>query len=121
MPRVVHFEIPAADTKRAVAFYKTVFGWEVNKWEGMEYYLAVTGKKEEPGIDGAIMPKGDVKTTVNTIGVASLAESVARIKKAGGKQITKEGEIPNVGMFCYCEDTEGNVFGVLQPSPGSQM
>jgi predicted enzyme related to lactoylglutathione lyase len=38
MPRVVHFEIHAGDPDRAVNFYKTLFEWNFQKWEGpMEY------------------------------------------------------------------------------------
>jgi uncharacterized protein len=123
MARVVHFEIPAKDPKRAVEFYKAVFDWDIKKWEGpMDYYLAETGKKSDPGIDGAIMGMdGTAKSTVNTVGVASLDDTVAKIKKAGGKQVTKKDEIPNIGMFCYCEDPEGNLIGVLEPFPGSSM
>lgn len=31
MPRVVHFEIPADDPGRAVKFYESVFGWQIQK------------------------------------------------------------------------------------------
>ncbi|WP_424204801.1 VOC family protein [Sulfuricaulis sp.] len=34
MPRVVHFELPADDPQRAVAFYEKAFGWTITKWEG---------------------------------------------------------------------------------------
>jgi predicted enzyme related to lactoylglutathione lyase len=89
MPRVVHFEIPASDVARAVEFYRTVFGWEISTWGGpMEYFLADTGK-EGPGINGAIMGNGGTaKTTVNTIGVAALDESVEKIIAAGGARVT---------------------------------
>ena len=122
MPRVVHFEIPAADPKRAVEFYKSVFGWEISKWGGpMDYFLAVTGPKETPGIDGAIMGQGTAKSTVNTIEVPSIDEFITKIIKAGGKQVTKKDEIPQIGLFCYCQDTEGNLFGILQPFPGGMQ
>jgi predicted enzyme related to lactoylglutathione lyase len=32
MPRVVHFEIAADDTGRAVKLYQKVFGWKIEKW-----------------------------------------------------------------------------------------
>ncbi len=32
MPKVIHFELPADDPERAVAFYEKVFGWTINKW-----------------------------------------------------------------------------------------
>ncbi len=118
MPRVIHFEIPADNPSRAVEFYKKVFGWEINKWEGpMEYHPAVTGKKETPGIDGAIMGKdGTAKSTVNTIDVPNFDEFVSKVKYYGGTQVTDKTEIPGVGTFCYCKDTEGNLFGILQPN-----
>jgi uncharacterized protein len=34
MPKVVHFELPADDPQRAVAFYEKAFGWTITKWEG---------------------------------------------------------------------------------------
>ena len=55
MPRVIHFEIPADDPERAVAFYQNVFGWKWQKWEGPEpYWLATTGEDSEPGAAGYV-------------------------------------------------------------------
>ncbi len=117
MPRVVHFEIPADDTKRAVEFYKSVFGWQITGWEGMDYHIAVTGT-DGVGIDGAIMDRtGTAKTVATTIEVASLEEFIEKVKQAGGTRLTDPSEIPGVGNFCYCRDTEGNVFGLLEPVP----
>lgn len=40
MPRPVHFEIPADDPARAIEFYRAVFGWTFQKWEGpMPYWM----------------------------------------------------------------------------------
>jgi predicted enzyme related to lactoylglutathione lyase len=33
MPKVVHFELPAVDPQRAIAFYEKVFGWTITKWD----------------------------------------------------------------------------------------
>ncbi len=58
MPRVVHFEIHAADPNRAVNFYQTLFGWTFQKWEGpMEYWLITTGPNEQPGINGGLVQR----------------------------------------------------------------
>ena len=57
MPRVVHFEIHAGDCERAAKFYKTVFGWEFQKWEGpTEYWMVMTGSDDQPGINGGLVP-----------------------------------------------------------------
>ncbi len=123
MPRVVHVEIPAGDIGRAAAFYRRAFGWEIARAPGlMEYWLVSTGRTGERGIDGAIMDRTITKSTVNTIEVPSLDAYVERIEAAGGHACTPRTEITGVGLFCYCEDTEGNLFGLLEPagSPGAR-
>ena len=116
MSRVIHFEIPAAEPDRAAAFYGKAFGWKFDKWPGpMEYWMVVTGKEGEPGINGGMMKKpGGIVSTTNTIGVDSVDSAIAAVLKAGGKNIMPKTPIPTIGYFAYCEDTEGNVFGVMQ-------
>ena len=60
MPKVVHFDLPADDTQRAIEFYSTVFGWTFDKWDGpMEYWLIDAGPDEEPGIHGGLAQRQD--------------------------------------------------------------
>ncbi len=117
LPRVVHFEISANNVDRAIKFYRDVFGWDIKKVEGMDYWLAKTGDIEEIGINGAIMPRMDLHTTVvNTIGVPDIDLYMKRIVDCGGKIERAKDTIPNVGYFAYVSDTEGNLFGILQPT-----
>jgi predicted enzyme related to lactoylglutathione lyase len=121
MPRVVHFEIPVDDPDRAVKFYESVFGWKIKKWEGpIDYWLVTTGESSEPGIDGGIMQRGDVKTTTNTIGVDSVDEYAEKIAEAGGKAVTPKMAVPGVGWFSYCSDPDGNLFGIMQDDPNAK-
>jgi len=117
MSRVVHFEIPVDDPERATKFYTKVFGWKIKKWEGpMDYWLVTTGDKSAPGIDGAIMQRSEMASTVvNTIDVPSVDDFIKKVTKNGGKVVTPKTPIPGVGYFAYCKDTEGNMFGILQP------
>ena len=116
MSRVIHFEIPAADPERAAAFYQKAFGWQIQKWPGpMEYWMVSTGADGCPGINGGLLKKnGQVTGTTNTIGVESVDKAVDAVKAAGGKLMMPKTAIPTVGYFAYLEDTEGNLFGVMQ-------
>jgi predicted enzyme related to lactoylglutathione lyase len=116
MPRVVHFEISAKDPERASKFYSNVFDWKINKWDGpMPYWLVSTGDKEQPGIDGGIInAAADFPPIVNTMEVTSVDEYVDKIKKGGGKVVKPKMAIPGVGYMAYCQDTEGNIFGIMQ-------
>lgn len=116
MPRVIHFEIPADDAKRAIKFYEEVFNWKIEKWEGpFDYWLVTTGEEEEPGIDGAITMRVESEGTYNTIDVPSIDEFVQKIEESGGKLISPKREIPEMGYHAYCQDTEGNIFGIMEP------
>lgn len=117
MPRVIHFEIPAEDLDRAQAFYNTVFEWEITGWGGQQQYrLVSTGPDDTPGIDGGLIWRQEPHlSTVNVVGVPSLDEFVTRVENAGGVVVFAPMEIAGVGRVAYCKDTEGNVFGMLEP------
>jgi hypothetical protein len=120
MPRVIHFEIPADNTARAVKFFEDVFGWKFNTWGGpIEYHLATTGPDNQPGINGAIAPRdANMPHTTNTLDVPNVEEYMAKVKQAGGTVVSPQKmAIPGVGYFAYCQDTEGNLFGIMQNDP----
>jgi hypothetical protein len=120
MSRVIHFEIGADDPERAVKFYEKVFGWKINRWGPVEYWLATTGPDAEPGINGAITPRVDKRATVNTISVPNVDEFVKRIEQEGGKIVMAKSTVPGVGYMAYCQDTEGNIFGIMQEDPSAK-
>jgi len=119
MGRVVHFEIPADDPERAVNFYQKALGWTIRKWDGpVEYWLVMTGPEDEPGIDGGLAPRSELQVgAVNTVDVASVDETAARVEEHGGKVVHPKHPVPGVGWMAYCEDTEGTVFGVMERDP----
>ena len=116
MSRVVHFEIPADNTDRAIAFYSAAFGWKFQKWDGpMPYWMITTGPNDAPGINGGMLPRQQPGQGVaNTVDVKSVDESLAAVTKAGGKVALPKMAIPGVGSLAYGIDTEGNVFGMMQ-------
>ncbi len=114
MSKVIHFEIPADDPKRAIKFYEDVFGWEIEKWEHGDYWLVSTGPEDEPGINGAIMPKENGNVVRDTISVDSYEEFAKKIESHGGKMLTEKMPIPGMGFNGLFKDTEGNVSGIIE-------
>ncbi|MEP7203390.1 MAG: VOC family protein [Ilumatobacteraceae bacterium] len=123
MARPVHFEIHADDPERAIAFYTDVFGWTVNQWENNPYWLVSTGPTDQPGIDGAILPRvgerpaagAPVVGMVNTMEVSDLDGALAKAFERGGILALDKMVIPGVGTVAYVLDSEANVIGMLQP------
>ncbi|MCD4685836.1 MAG: VOC family protein [Anaerolineae bacterium] len=117
MSRITHFELPAKDPEKLAAFYREVFGWEITKWEGpVEYWLVKTGAEGTPGIDGGFFKPEDgmPAMTVNTIDVADLDASIAKLTANGGAVPMPKLEVPGIGWMAYCKDVEGTLFGLMQ-------
>lgn len=130
--RVVHFEIEAADKMRAKKFYEEAFDWKMDVMgENMGGYVTITtGAPNEPGgINGGMYqdPKKQYNAYRCVIAVDDIQKAINDVKAAGGKieehNLNDKGEdmgqimdIPTVGKWAKCEDTEGNVFSILQPS-----
>ncbi len=116
MNRVVHFEVASDDPERAAEFYKSVFNWQINKWDGpIEYWMVSTGDQEIPGIDGGMFRKTeDFSGTVNTIAVDDIDPYLEKVTKAGGTILQGKNAIPGVGYQAYCKDPDGTIFGIHQ-------
>ena len=119
MPRPAHFEIPASDPDRAIAFYSAVFGWTFQKWDGpMPYWLITTGPNEERGINGGLLPRRDPnQPCVNTVTIANMEETLAVVEAHGGVCVVPKMPVPGVGWLAYFKDLDGHMVGVMQMDP----
>jgi predicted enzyme related to lactoylglutathione lyase len=119
MNRFIHFELATDDPEKTVAFYREVFGWQFQKWEGpVDYWLVTTGEKGTPGIDGGLMPASErFKGTVNTIDVEDIDAAIAKVKDCGGEIIVQKDAIPGIGWQAYFTDNVGIVVGLHQADP----
>jgi uncharacterized protein len=123
--RVVHFEIEAADAQRARNFYAQAFGWQMQELgaEMGNYIVVTTGDQKQPGgINGGIYPNStggakELNAYSCVIGVDNIDQAIGNVKSAGGEVIGDKMDIPTIGTFVRCKDTEGNIFTMLQPLP----
>jgi predicted enzyme related to lactoylglutathione lyase len=127
--RIVHFEIEAVDRERAKSFYTQAFGWQMQQMgeEMGNYVVVTTGDPKEPGgINGGIfVPMPGASKELNAyscvVGVENIDEAMAKVRSAGGQVMGDKMDIPTVGIYARCKDTEGNIFTMLQPAPSSSM
>lgn len=126
--KVVHFEIVAIDTARAIEFYSKALGWGFKKFEGggdMEYWTVMTTQQNTPGaINGGLRKEmgTDVKERtrsvngfINFVAVENIDTTLEYVSKYGGEVMQPKMEVPSIGFLAYCLDTEGNMFGLIQP------
>ena len=130
MSRIIHFEIEAAEPERAMTFYTGVFGWKFHEWEGgsVDYWLIQTGPADQPGIDGGLARRqGDPPAAAVAVNgyscvaqVTDLDAALARITAHGGVVTEPKHPVPGIGWAAYAKDTEGNLFGMMQPDPNAR-
>jgi uncharacterized protein len=115
MARITHFDIGADDADRAIKFLEAVFGWKIEKWDNpsMNYWMITTG--EGPGINGGMGLKAESKMpNMNTLDVESIDATLEAVKTNGGKVVSAKAPIAGIGQFAVVEDTEGNMFGLME-------
>lgn len=131
--RVAHFEIHCDDLERAATFYRTVFGWDIQKWpmpEGGDYWMVMTGPREggETGINGGMLKRPCAapaeKVGLNayccTMVVENYDEIAKKIVEHGGKEAMPKMAIAGMAWQGYFIDTEGNTIGIHQPDPDAK-
>ncbi len=126
MPRVVHFEIHAAEPERTIAFYRDLFSWEFTRWEGpWDYWLIRTGATDQPGIDGGLVKRRGpapaegqpVNAFVCTLDVADLDAVLSKATSLGGGIALERMPVPGIGWLAYIVDPDRNILGVMQSDP----
>ena len=114
--KLVHFEVPAKDTSRALDFYKNMFGWQFQNFEGAADYH-MTQVSDDSG--GAVF-QGETGAVRVYFDVDDIKDGVKRVKDNGGKAEDPQ-PVPGMGWFATGEDTEGNPIGLWQTDPNASM
>lgn len=121
--KVVHFEVPFEDGARARAFYRDVFGWQVNEMPEMDYTIvatgptAETGMPSEPGfINGGMYARNAQypASPVVVLDVASIDDTLKTIEGQGGATVVGKEPVGEMGFSAYFRDTEGNLLGLWE-------
>ncbi|OGH64584.1 MAG: hypothetical protein A2821_03395 [Candidatus Magasanikbacteria bacterium RIFCSPHIGHO2_01_FULL_41_23] len=131
--RVAHFEIQSNDPEKTIAFYKEIFGWEFQKWEGgqFEYWMIMTAPPEdtkEQGINGGLLrrpcpapkPEQGTNAYVCTIVVDNFDNYAEKIIAAGGIVALPKMALTGMAWQGYFIDPDGNTFGLHQPDKNAK-
>ena len=113
--KVVHFEIPATDFKKAKDFYGKIFGWKLKMWGGA-YLMATTtelDKNQRPsemgGINGGFYKRKSKKQQPSfVVETDSIVKTLEKVKKAGGKVLKAKSPIGDMGFMAEFVDPDGN-------------
>lgn len=108
-----HIELPATDAKKASEFYSSLFGWPMNKMEGIDYYLFGSN---DGGVYGAISQVNKIASdprACNYVEVENIPTTLKKAENLGAKTITPRTEIPGGhGFYGIFQDPQGYHLGV---------
>jgi predicted enzyme related to lactoylglutathione lyase len=109
---VVHFEIMGTDAARTQAYYRDLFGWEINADNPMNYGIVTAGGV---GIGGGVgaTPMGNKMVTVY-VQVPDPQAALDRAVQLGGQVVMPVTEIPGMVTFALFSDPDGNVVGIVR-------
>jgi predicted enzyme related to lactoylglutathione lyase len=120
MNKVIMFELPVTNMKRAAAFYKKAFGWKIDPWNGSYGVITVPEDanwvpREKGAINGEMYRREsrDEKPLV-VVKVPSVSKAIAAVKKAGGKVVSEKESYGDWGWYARVKDTEGIVFALWE-------
>ncbi|MFN7120319.1 MAG: VOC family protein [Saprospiraceae bacterium] len=111
------FEIQTLDLDRAIQFYSTILGVELQKTEAMGESICMFPFEWNGGVGGSLVQRADTKPSTDGTMVllnadGKLDEVVARIGAAGGQVLAPRIPIGNNGFIALFIDSEGNKVGL---------
>lgn len=119
--KVVFFEIPTSNIKKAKEFYEKVFDWkiELSDDKGAMAYTTPVDKDQNPiepgGINGGFYQrKSNHDQPSFGIETGDIDSTLAAIEKAGGKVITPKHSLGEWGFMADVADPEGNVMALWE-------
>lgn len=110
---IVHFEITGKDAKKLQNFYRSLFDWNIDANNPLNYGIVKSGEK---GIGGGIAAAEKGQPGHVTI-YAEVDDPDAYLKKVeslGGKVIVPTTVIPNMVTFALFADPEGHIVGIIK-------
>ncbi len=119
--KVSHFEVIGKDGKKSQEFYRSLFGWNVDANNPMNYGMV-------PGTDGGIgggiaqgQDASDKPHVTFYVEVADLAETLKKAESLGGKTMMPPMDVPGGPTIAMLTDIDGNAIGIMKEGSGGQM
>lgn len=120
---ITWFEIPVSDIQRAVAFYNTIFGYQMETMETMMGSVSAFFPMDDPmseSVGGSLTQAEWHKPSqegalVYLNGGDDLDTVLSRVADAGGQVLWPKTSIGENGFIAVFVDTEGNRVGLHSP------
>jgi predicted enzyme related to lactoylglutathione lyase len=116
---VTHFEILAQNLGSLADFYRQLFGWQIDKATGVDYFHIQTGPAGGNSLRGGLTYRAlpQPRSWVHYVSVKSLDDAIERLLTLGGKIVREKTAVPKTAWYAIVEDPQGNIFGMWEADP----
>lgn len=117
--RTTHFEIYGDDPEKLAAFYARLFGWGMEKVEGLQYWRIRQNRDDPAKVDGGLTyrPRADPKGWLQFVDVESIDAALATAEEMGATVVRPKTAVPRTAWVAVLADPAGNMFAMWQPDP----
>lgn len=117
MSRITHFEIYGNAPEALATFYRALFGWHVQKMEGLAYWrIAIDADGSAPAGGGITQPPPATPPGwLPYVQVAAIDEALATAERLGGKIVRPKSAVARTCWIATLEDPAGSRFAIWQP------
>lgn len=115
---VTHFEIYGDDPAKLATFYRELFGWRIERAEGVDYWrihLDPSDNGSNAGGGLTYRPTLDPRGWMQFVNVVSLDDAISVAERHGAKVLRPKTAVPRTAWYAVLADPEGNVFAIWQP------
>ena len=118
---MTHFEIYAEEPATLAEFYRQLFGWQVERAPGIDYWRIEVGAAPAHGLAGGLTyrPIAGTRGWVHYVHVASLDNAVTEAERLGASVLRPRTAVPKTAWYAVLADPEGNIFAIYQPDPAA--
>ncbi|SDL15066.1 VOC family protein [Tessaracoccus oleiagri] len=111
---ITHLDIPVNDFGKATAFYRDLFGWDIQEYPGFEGYPMWQAPNKVSGGGLADRATSPTKHPVAFVEVDSIDDVLAKATAAGGQIVSEKMPIDATSWLATFQDPDGNVIGLYE-------
>ncbi|MGA9867126.1 MAG: VOC family protein [Acetobacteraceae bacterium] len=118
---VTHFEIYAEEPATLAEFYRQLFGWELERVPGLDYWRIEAGAAPVGSVSGGLTyrPIAGTRGWVHYVHVKSLDDAVTEAEQLGAVVLRPKAAVPKTAWYAVLADPEGNIFAIYQTDPAA--
>jgi predicted enzyme related to lactoylglutathione lyase len=102
--RVTHFEIYGVEPAKLAAFYEELFGWRIERAQGMDYWRIHLDPSDSSNAGGGITyrPTLDPRGWMQFVNVESIDDSISVAERGGAKVLRSKTAVPPEPLGTRC-------------------